>query len=124
VTYSVRSVDEEVSGGIDGGEISPEALAALAEQASPSMELWEAKQARAVVVTAFMELLLLLLLSEPKCRPQAPMSLDTVAGSKCTAARGLAGALPHSAQWVLCCSAPAAQASPPGAKRHDGTCCC
>lgn len=44
------------------------------------------------------------------------MALNTVAGSKCTAARGLAGALPHSAQRVLCCSAPAAQASPPGAK--------
>lgn len=46
MTSSVRSVDEEDGGGIDGGEISPEALAALAEQASPSMELWEAKQAR------------------------------------------------------------------------------
>ena len=50
MTSSVRSVDEEDGGGIDGGEISPEALAALSEQASPSMELWEAKQARKIVV--------------------------------------------------------------------------
>lgn len=40
----MRSVDEEDEQIAIGADLSPEALSALAEQASPSTELWEAKQ--------------------------------------------------------------------------------